>query len=455
MNADSAQGRTSFRSWLWQKPSSADATTKTRLRTFCRIIAIFLREFDRDAIPLRASALTFTIILSMVPVLALSTAVLKGLGAGNQMRAAAYHFIDTLDPPESAPTTAPPATTAAPGPNAPKSLSSHLKKAVDTVFNYVEKTNFATIGMFGIAGLFFTVISVLSTIEQAMNVVWQTDSGRPLGRKVMDYLALMLLLPLAVNIGVATMAALQSETTLDILRHIFPMEWAGPLLVQVLSFAFLVMTLLFPYRFLPNTRVPLYPALIGALVGAIGWLLIQALYISLQIGVARYNAIYGSFATLPLFFLWIYIGWMVFLSGAEVAYAVHVRHRYLPGQYKTRLAPAMELALAYDLLTLVYEDFRARKVSDLDSLCRRLDYPDQPITNIIRKLLETGLIRQADGSEIAYLPATAAELLSASEVLDVILGAERPASRGGEITDQALAGARKALGEKAMDTLAG
>ncbi len=450
MNADSAQGRPSCRSWLWQKPAGADTTAKNRLRTFCRIIAIFLREFDRDAIPLRASALTFTIILSMVPVLALSTAVLKGLGAGNQMRTAAYHFIDTLDPPETAP--APPPVA---GRSAPKTLSSHLKKAVDTVFNYVDKTNFATIGMFGIAGLFFTVISVLSTIEQAMNVVWQADSGRPLGRKVMDYLALMLLLPLAVNIGVATMAALHSETTLDILRHIFPMEWAGPLLVQVLSFAFLVMTLLIPYRFLPNTRVPLYPALVGALIGSVGWLLIQSLYINLQIGVARYNAIYGSFATLPLFFLWIYIGWMVFLSGAEVAFAVHVRHRYLPGRHHTRLAPATELALAYDLLTLLYEDFRARKVSDLDSLCRRLDYPDQPIFNVIRKLLDTGLIRQADGGESAYLPATPAELLSTREVLDVVLGPERPATRGGEITDKALTGARTALGEQAMDSLDG
>jgi len=452
MNSDSAKGPKPFLAWLWHKQSADNATMKNRLRTFCRIVAIFIREFDRDAIPLRASALTFTIILSMVPVLALSTAVLKGLGAGNQMRAAAYQFIDTIDAPDST-TAAPPPASQANGQPPPKSLTNHLKKAVDTVFNYVDKTNFATLGIFGIAGLFITVISVLGTIEQAMNVVWQADSGRPLGRKVMDYLALMLLLPLAVNIGVAAMAALRSETTLDILQHIFPMPWAGPLLVQFLSFGFLVMTLLILYRFLPNTRVPLFPALIGALVGSVGWLLIQSLYISLQIGVARYNAIYGSFATLPLFFLWIYIGWMVFLSGAEVAFAVHVRHRYLPGRNHSRLSPATELALAYDLLALLYEDFRARKVSDLDSLCLRLDYPDQPLFNVLRRLLDTGLIRQADGSEIAYLPATPAELLSAGEVLDVVFGAERPASKGGAVTHTALTGARKALSEQALDSL--
>ncbi|MDH3393495.1 MAG: YihY/virulence factor BrkB family protein [Desulfobulbaceae bacterium] len=465
MNTDSSQflanKKEPFIAWLWRTPTNTEPILQQRLQTTCRVIAIFIREFAQDAIPLRASALTFTIILSMVPMLALSTAVLKGLGAGNQMRNAAYQFIETLDSQESIEIpTAPPTVGETPKDMAtdekaapPQSLTSHLKKATDTVFDYVEKTNFAALGIFGIAGLFITVISVLGTIEQAMNAVWQAESGRAMGRKVMDYLALMLLLPLAVNIGVAAMAALQSESTLSILQHIFPMAWVGPLLVRLLSYSFLVMTLLILYRFLPNSRVPVFPALVGALVGAVGWLFIQSLYISLQLGVAKYNAIYGSFATLPLFFLWIYIGWMVFLSGAEVAFAVHVRHRYQPEQDNHLLSPALELALAYDLLALLFEDFKARKVSDLDSLIQRLEYPYQSIHNVLQKLIDANLARQVDGNESAYLPSTPAERLPTSDIMDMILGTDQPATTGGAITKKILAGARSALDEKSMDKI--
>ncbi len=444
-----------FLAWLWRKPCRDETTMTQKLRTTCRIIAIFIREFIQDAIPLRASALTFTIILSMVPMLALSTAVLKGLGAGDQMRAAAYQFIDTLDAPEdlSPEISVPPPNSAENEESQPKSLTSHLKKATDTIFDYVDKTNFATLGIFGIAGLFITVISVLGTIEQAMNAVWQAKSGRSMGRRIMDYLALMLLLPLSVNIGVAAMAALQSKTTLDILQHVFPMAWGGPLLVRLLSYSFLVMTLLILYRFLPNSRVPLFPALIGALVGAVGWLFIQSLFISLQIGVAKYNAIYGSFATLPLFFLWIYIGWMVFLSGAEVAFAVNVRHRYQPKGSNAHISPRMELALAFDLMGILFSDFNNRTVSSLDSLIQRLDYPDQTIISLLHKLIEAGLVRLAEGEETSYLPATPAEQIPVIEVLDVIFGKTQPESRGGELSEKALTGARATLGTLAADSL--
>src|SRR5210317_1901887 len=83
--------------WVWKLPSKDDSTPSGYVRIFLRVLSIFFREFQRDSIPLRASALTFTIVLSLVPTLALGTAVLKGLGGGDQMRQAAYRFIDQLD----------------------------------------------------------------------------------------------------------------------------------------------------------------------------------------------------------------------------------------------------------------------------------------------------------------------------------------------------------------------
>ena len=180
---------------LWPVPAS-DASLPRRLAwAVFRIVAVFCREFQRNNIPLRSSALTFTIVLSLVPTLALGTAVLKGLGAGDQMRQAAYRFIDQIDgsstPSASAGagTSAPDANSAAAQGKQTNKITGHLHLAVAKIFDYVEHTDFAALGAFGIIGLVIAVLSVLGRIEQAMNVIWQAESSRPMGRKLMDYLA--------------------------------------------------------------------------------------------------------------------------------------------------------------------------------------------------------------------------------------------------------------------------
>jgi membrane protein len=227
--------------------------------------------------------------------LALGTAVLKGLGAGDQMREAAYKFIDqfelsvakesggqinsaagpvlALKPDTDMATAAKPAQ---------KGLTVHLRKAVDQIFDYVDRTNFATLGAFGILGLVIAAIFVLSSIEQAMNAIWQTESSRPIGRKIMDYLALMILLPVSINTVMATMATLQSQALLVRLQGMLPGTWMGPLLLNMVPIALLVATFTILYRFLPNTKVNISSALIGGVCGGIGWLLIQVIYIKLH-----------------------------------------------------------------------------------------------------------------------------------------------------------------------------
>ena len=201
---------------LWPKPDSEASLPRRLVWAVFRIIAVFCREFQRNNIPLRSSALTFTIVLSLVPTLALGTAVLKGLGAGDQMRQMAYRFIDQIDGPSepsasstSVSPTTPASVSAESGTSAPAlspiadsqkhqetKITGHLHLAVAKIFDYVEHTDFAALGAFGIIGLVIAVLSVLGRIEQAMNVIWQAESSRPMGRKLMDYLALMILLPL-------------------------------------------------------------------------------------------------------------------------------------------------------------------------------------------------------------------------------------------------------------------
>ena len=451
----------SLMAWVWSTPGPDEQKWLKLIRIVIRIHLIVFQEFQRDLITLRASALTFTVVLSLVPMLALGTAVLKGLGAGDQMREAAYKFIDQFElsvakesggqiTSAAGPVPAPQpdtdlATAAEP---APKGLTVHLRKAVDQIFDYVDRTNFATLGAFGILGLVIAAIFVLSSIEQAMNAIWQAESSRPIGRKIMDYLALMILLPVSINTVMATMATLQSQALLVRLQGMLPGTWMGPLLLNMVPIVLLIATFTILYRFLPNTKVNISSALIGGVCGGLGWLLIQVIYIKLQIGVARYNAIYGSFATLPLFLVWMQMGWVVFLAGAEMAFAVHVWRNYL---WKgTMLSPSNQMALAFDIMETTLADFHERRVTDRTSLARRLKQPDAYVASVLKSLLTKGLLRGVDGEKDRFVPAAPAEEINPAEIVDLIYGTEVPPSPGGHMAEEGLKAARSVLAEEKM-----
>jgi membrane protein len=445
--------------WVWRDSAPGEGTFSRIVRDLARIVYITVQEFRRDAITLRASALTFTVVLSMVPILALGTAILKGIGAGNQMQQVAYNFINTLEttqggraairgeagtgpavPEVNEPGEEPPAQT----------LTANLKKAVDTVFDYVERTNFAALGAFGILGVLFTVVSVLGSIEEAMNVIWQAESGRPLGRKIMDYMALTILLPVTLNVALAAMAALQSNRLLGRIQQFFPIDWAGPWLIKFFTLAVVVGTFTVLYRFLPNTRVGALPAVVGGFVGGFAWLIIQAAYVKLQIGVAKYNAIYGSFAFGPLFLLWIYMGWVAFLSGAEVAFAVRARRHYLHGGESG--TPAARLALALDVLAATVSDFSQRRVTERSGLAKRLGETEVHVDVVLKDLEAGGLLRRVELQKECYVPSAPAEQIDAAEVVEMILGEEVPSSRGGRAAKEAVRGAKTALADQKIST---
>jgi membrane protein len=457
------QGWDMFCNWVWEPIRPGGFPGSGLLRNVLRIIFIVIRESQDDRITLRASALTFTVVLSLVPMLALGTAVLKGLGAGDQMRQAAYSFIQQFEA-ESAETTAMPETSelspAGEGVEQPQStpadkqaptgaieypkgLTSHLQRAVDQIFDYVERTNFATLGTLGIIGMVLAALGVLGSIEQSMNSIWQTTTGRALGRKLIDYMALMILLPVSINLALATAATLQSPALHSQIQEILPLFWFEKFFLKGLPIAVLVVTFLLLYRFLPNTRVGFIPALAGGLFGGLTWYWVQIMYVKLQIGVSKYNAIYGSFATLPLFFLWIYIAWVVFLLGAEVAFAFQTWRQY---QWKSVLiTPSARLAMAFDIMEVALADYNARKITDRKSLAHILNQTEKTMAVILTDLVNGGLLRRVEGKLEGYVPAAPVKELKPSEIMDIILGKDLPDVKGCDLVRQALQAARSTL----------
>lgn len=430
-----------LRRWAFRVQEGERGPTSL-LRCCLRILFIIGHVFSAAAISLRAAALTYSIILSLVPLLAMSTAILKGLGGGDQLQVAAYRLIDQLEP--TASPAAPPGQDAQAAP-----LTRDLRRAVDTVFNYVERTNFAAIGAFGIIGLLLTVVLVMSTVEEAMNAIWHTDQGRSLLRKVMDYLALLLLLPVSINVAIAGEAILASPRMLAQIQAVIPSPWAVSTLLKLLPFFFVVLSLTVMYMFFPSVRVRTSAALTGAFFAAIFWFLGQKLYLVLQLGVARSNAIYGSFATVPLFLLWVQLGWTFILLGATLAYAVQNRNLYrLPGGQPS---PQHQLQLAFDILRVVYADFALRKRTTPARLTAALR-GEQPgdILAVAAALARGGFLQRTDDGRGGYLPTAPAEACEPGEVVRLILGDDPLPTPGGRWARRIVAAGAAAIPTAAL-----
>lgn len=428
------------------------------LRICLRILCIMYREFFRTHLAIRASALTYTIVLSLVPILALSTSILKGLGNDEQLKLAATRFIEQLEPPSPLPgerrNTTEDTTQiepVAPSPALPStgqnrvSTSLHLHHAVDTIFQYVNRTNFAALGILGVIGLIGVVILVLSSIETAMNAIWHTHQGRSFFRKIMDYLALLILLPISLNIALAAEAILASKTIMSRVSMIVPTAWVAAFVIKLVPFVFIVITLMIMYLFFPHAKVKTGAALVGAVFASIFWFIFQKIYIVLQVEVATYNAIYGSFAIIPFFLIWLQIGWTFILLGASLAHAIQIHPHYYVAD--TALSPQRLLQTAFDILQTVYDNFEKRRPTPLSQLNEKFPKIRCADIHAVATLLINGrlLSSSENNNEEILIPVTSVDKLRVSEVAQLVLGNEVLPTPGGKLASQAIDAASKAL----------
>ena len=421
------------------KPYQKDSIILQKVHSLTRILLITIKEFSKNSLTIRASALTYTILLSLVPMLAMSTAVVKGLGGGNELKQVVYSYLDTLE--ETSPLT----HIGLPGSyrqvdelstdssdlsiQQDTAITADFRSAADQIFNYVDNTDFATLGTIGVLGVLFSAILVLSNIELSMNTIWHVSAGRSLLRKVTDYLTFLILMPLSINFGFAANAVLKNDRLLNKLMALLP----GPLvqtgLLLFVPLFFIILTLFLIYIFFPNTKVNPGAALIGALFAGTLWFITQNFYIGLQIGVSRYNAIYGSFATLPLFLIWMFLGWVFILGGAELAFACQKQRSY---QLK-RLhhSPLEQLSAAFDILNTTYSSYtnniKLRK-KDLPAKCPA--YSAKLLFDTLKKLITSQIVVSTNKGRI--LPNAPKDKLQYREIVTSILGKSFPDTEGGK-----------------------
>ena len=219
------------------------------IHAISRVVLITAQEFKKNELSIRAGALTYTILLSLVPMLAMSTAVVKGLGGGDQLRTVVYSYVETFEQKDTLIDEGGEPVDSLSSDKSSSNLTEHLYSAVDKIFNYVDNTNFATLGTFGVVGIFLSVVLVLGNIETAMNAIWHVESGRSVMRKIADYLALIVLMPISINIGFAASAVLKNDALLSKFSILLPMVWIQALILKLIPIFFLTLTLYVIYLF--------------------------------------------------------------------------------------------------------------------------------------------------------------------------------------------------------------
>jgi membrane protein len=394
----------------------------SRIRhAFVRILSILFLKVLQDAITFRARGLTLTVVLAMVPMLALGTAILKGVGISEETQRLAHALFErvvvTSVPPEestddsakgSSLESALPREKAGGTEKDKENPVIHLQKVVDKLFDYINRTDFATLGFMGTVVILILVASFFAHLEASMNAIWEVRKGRSPWKRGINYLVVLILLPIAMNLGIAAMAVLQSPTLMAKLEKVLPRPWMTSVLLKMFPAFVVTCTFAALYKFLPNTRVSTRFSVAGGLLAGISWLLVLSLYINLQLGVARYNAIYGSFATVPLVLLWIYMGWVIFLIGAELVFAFQTWREYEPRSHLPSTDARM--AMAIDVFAALKKAEAPGHAIDVETLEETLNRPVDRIAEALKDLERIGYIQKRRGRDSTVVTVSGTEL---------------------------------------------
>ena len=397
----------------------ADTVGVGRLRAMglaaSRVLVLTIRGFHQHRVMVQGAALTYYTVLSIVPVLAVSFALARGMGFYDRFKGQVLEpFLDARFG------TAPEST------GADESLAGgSLRQALDLVLSKVDEAQGLAIGVFGFAILMYTAIKLLSAVERSLNEIWGLRRGRSWTRRFTDYIAIVVVTPVLLLLGTAAVTYLRTQTLL--LKPLWGdggVDVSVPIrvLLQGAPLASFWLGLTFAYVALPNTRVRLRSALIGALAAALLWLVSQHLYVGLQVGIARYNEIYAGMASLPIFLFWVFFSWVIFLIGAELTYAHQSVPVYTSIARMGKVDHAFRESLALRLCGRITHAFlEGRGPTPATLLASQLEVAPRAVNEVLEVLEERGLLAATThGSEELYLPARDPETITVFDVLEAL-----------------------------------
>lgn len=359
-------------------------------------IRLLISELTAKRVFDSAAALTYSTILAIVPIMAVVFAVARGFGYSKYIET---WFRDML--------------------------TSQLQAAeiiIGFVNSYLVHTKSGIILGLGLVFMLWTVLMLVSNIEKTFNDIWQVKKPRSLFRTFTDYIAMLFLVPIIIVVmaGISIFMA----TIADNLDQYVVISSVAHFLIDLSPYILLSGAFFALYVFMPNTKVHLRSAILPAILAGTAMQWLQFFYIHSQIWVSSYNAIYGSFAALPLFMLWVQFSWIICLVGAELTYTMQNLEESAFMSDAKSMSHRYRMMLSALLLSLICKRFaEGRKPYTALELKLETNIPIRVTSELLYDMTQAHLILETyttdeKGDDPVYLPAESLDNLSVGTVID-------------------------------------
>lgn len=364
---------------IWRVTDEEATPLQHRIYACIKIVLLSIRQFTADRIPVRASALTYSTLLSIIPILALLFAIARGLGFDALMET---QFRTSV-------------------------TQQQAELIITWVNSYLEHAQSGIFIGVGLIMLLWTVLILTDNIERSFNAIWQVKHPRTVFRKITDYFSMLLLLPLLIVIS--------SGLTIFMTTYVKQMDnylLLGPVLkflVRMIPYTLTWGMFIGLFVFIPNTKVRLSHAILPGILAGSAFQAFQYFYINSQIWVSNYNAIYGSFAAIPMFLLWTQISWTICLLGAEMSYISQNLNAFSFDKETENISRRYHDFFCTIILAAICKRFEQIQVPyTAEELSREHRIPIRLTKRILYELQDMHLIYEAvsdeKGRDITYIP---------------------------------------------------
>lgn len=386
------QLRTRLASWLWN-----DEPRDSRLEAIAVRLARpaygLARDFSSGELSLRAMSLVYTTMIAIVPLLAFSFSVLKGLGFHRQLEPMLLNFLAPLGP--------------------------RAEELNENIMRFVDNVSGTALASVSLALLLYTALSMAQKVESSLNFVWRVDRQRSFTRRFSEYLTVMLMGPVLMSIALGLTAAVSSTALMEGLRETEPfgsvlagLSALTPYLLVIAAFSFL-------YKLVPNTRVRIPAAVAGGLFAGVLWAGGGSLFAQFVVTAARTEAIYSGFAIVIVAMLWLYLSWLILLSGAQLAFYLQNPDYVRVGAATPKLSNGLRERLALNVMLLVGRDFeQPGRGWSTDSLAAKLHVPRNLLEPVAAALTAAGLLTASDTGRL--MPARDLRRMALTDILAAV-----------------------------------
>ncbi len=391
--------------WMWERENSLDSAPHKTLWHTTRVLFAVIRDAFAGNITLHAMGLVYKTLLSIVPFLALSFSVLKGLGVHNSLEPTLQAW--------SAP------------------LGDKGAELIDSVVQFVDKFEIRYLGFIGLLLLIYTVISLVQKVEESFNEIWRVSQLRSLGQRFSNYLSVIIIGPVLVFSALGATATIIGSDFISSVIAIEPFGWLYSLTSKTVPYLMIIGLFTFVYVFIPNTKVKLRYAFLGGIVGGILWQTTGVAFAKIFAASASsgsYAAIYSGFAVGFISLWWLYISWLILLIGASISfYAQHsnqiTRSRiYLPSAVDDELTG---LAMVHRVAEHFNNHGGGLPITDVEA---ELFMNGQAIERIRNKLIKNNILVYSGEEGDRLIPSKPLDKILMSDVMDALRATENVTS---------------------------